>query len=149
MKKTTITITLRRIKAYKLSLISLALWMATTQYGYAEEVTQSPQSKSTAYELELERQQQTLMEQGKEIDNLKRLIKDLTPNTTQQKANKNVSKKKTAAPVVNKPVGKEPPKTAPRIEVNSQPKISTNASGVLTKARHLNNRASNRVCIFG
>ena len=130
MKKKTSGITLLHIKPYKLPLIALALWVSTTQYGYSEEVTQSPKSKKTQYEFELERQQQMLNEQGKEIDNLKRLIKDLTPKKTVQKVNK---VKKTAAPVVSKPVGKKPPETAPRIDVSSQPKESTNTSGVLTR----------------
>jgi len=125
MKKTNSSITLHYIKPHKLPLIGLALWMSTTQYGYSEEMTE--------YELELQRQQQMLIEQGKEIDNLKRLIKDLAPKTTPQKGNKNVNKAKTAAaPVATKPVGKAPPKTTPRIE--ELPKISTNVNSVLTKA---------------
>jgi len=132
MKKINSSITLPYIKPHKIPLIVLALWMTTTQYGYSEEVTQPPQPESTKYELELQRQKQTLIEQGKEIDNLKRILKNLTPKTTPQTGNKDANKTKTAAtPVASKPVGKAPPKTAPRIE--ELPKISTNINSVLTK----------------
>jgi len=124
MKKINSSIMLAHIKPHKIPLIVLALWMTTTQYGYSEEVTQ--------YELELERQQQMLVEQGKEIDNLKRILKDLAPKTTQQKGNKNANKAKTAEAVASKPVGKAPPKSTARIE--ELPNVSTNVNSVLTKA---------------
>ena len=133
MKKTT-SLTSALIKPHKLSLIVITMCMTTAHYAYSEEVTESSQVNKTQYELELERQQQLLIEQGKEIDNLKRLVNDMAPKTKPQKANKNSDNRKTAAaPAARKPVGQEPPKTAPRIDVSPDLNLSTNINGVLTR----------------
>lgn len=133
MRKTTSIISLY-LKPQKLPLMVLTLWMTTTQYSYSEESIQPSNLKKTQYELELQRQQQLLINQGKEINNLKRLVNQLTSNTGQKKAENSTNKnQRTTTPKVNKPIGKAPPKTAPRIEVSPQPKLSTNISGVLTK----------------
>ena len=146
MKKTNNHIILPRIKRYKLSVLIFSLWISTTHYCYSQQITEPQESAKTKYQLELERQQKVLIEQGQEIENLKRLIKNQNSKINQQRANtrpnrnaqspKNKvtnNKKRKVSTVVNKPVGKAPPKRATRIDVSAIPKLSTNNSGVLTK----------------
>lgn len=124
-----------------------ALWLSTTHYCYSQQITEPQESAITKYQLELERQQKVLVKQGQEIENLKRLIKNKISTVDQQKTNtrpnKNAqlpknktanNKAKKVSTVINKPVGKAPPKTATRIDISAIPKLSTNISGVLTKA---------------
>jgi hypothetical protein len=147
MEKTNSHISLPGLKQYKLVVVMFALWMTTSQYCYAQEVKEPTASAKTKYQLELERQSKILIEQGREIENLKRLIKSQGPKPNQQKTNssspKNVQKasnkvtkntKRKSSAVINKPVGKAPPKQATRIDVSAIPKLSTNNSGVLTRA---------------
>ena len=146
MNKTNIHIILPNTKRYKLFVLMFVLWISTTHYGYSQQMTEPHESAKTKLQLELEIQQKILMEQGKEIENLKRLINNQdakidqkTINTHPNKnfkpaKNKIINKKiSNISTVINKPVGKAPPKTATRIDVSSIPKLSTNISGVLTK----------------
>lgn len=147
MKKTNSYVILPDVKRYKLSLLIFTLWIATTHYCHSQQISEPQASVKTKYQLELERQHKILIEQGREIENLKRLIQNQTSEINQQKTNtssnnnarpaKNKvakSKKGKASTIVNKPVGKAPPKAATRIDISAIPKLSTNISGVLTKA---------------
>ncbi|MEY8213592.1 MAG: transporter [Colwellia sp.] len=146
MKKNNNHIILPSIKRYKLFVLIFSLSMSTTHYCYSQQITEPQKSAKTTYQLELERQQKILIKQGKEIENLKRMMKKQSPKTNRQKtnspSNKNASqannqvtnnKKRKTSAVINKPVGKAPPKKATRIDVSAIPKLSTNNSGVLTK----------------
>jgi hypothetical protein len=147
MKKTNNHEILTCVKRYKLFLLMFALWISTTNFCYSQQITEPQEPAKTKYQLELERQQKILMEQGREIENLKRLIQNQNSKINQQNTNtrpkKNAkpvnnkidkNKKSKVSTVVNKPVGKAPPKSATRIDISAIPKISTNVSGVLTKA---------------
>ena len=147
MNKTNIYIILPNAKRYKLFVLMFVLWISTTHYGYSQQMTEPHESAKTKLQLELEIQQKILMEQGKEIENLKRLIKNqyakIDQKTTNTQPNKNAPSKKNkvtnkknskVSTVINKPVGKAPPKTATVIDISAIPKLSTNISGVLTKA---------------
>lgn len=147
MKKNNNHVILPNVKRYKLFLLMFTLWISSTHYGYSQQVTEQQPSVKTKYQLELERQQKILIEQGQAIENLNRLIKIQDAKIDQQR--KNTSSNKSAQPpknkvankknskastAINKPVGKAPPKTATRIDISAIPKLSTNISGVLTKA---------------
>ncbi len=142
MKKTDSHIILPRVKRYKLFFLMLAMSVSTTSYCYAQGAAEPSESAKTKYQLELERQSKILIQQGREIENLKRLIKNQPPKNNQQKksssTNKNPqqanNKKPKSSAVINKPVGKAPPKQATRIDVSAIPKLSTNNSGVLTRS---------------
>jgi hypothetical protein len=123
------------------------LWISTTNFCYSQQITEPQESTEIRYQLELERQQKTLIKQGQDIENLKRLIKNQNSKTDKKKTNTSPNKKnqplknKTAnnksiksTAIINKPVGKAPPKSATRIDISAIPKLSTNVSGVLTKA---------------
>lgn len=145
MKKTHSHVILPNVKRYQLFLLIFTLWISTTHYCYSQQVTEPQALAKTEYQRELERQQKILIEQGKAIENLKRLIKNQDYKINQQRTNtqpnKNakppqnkVTNKKNSkvSTVINKPVGKAPPKTA--VDISAIPKLSTNISGVLTKA---------------
>ncbi|MFT7008533.1 MAG: hypothetical protein ACJAXJ_003074 [Colwellia sp.] len=147
MKKTNNHEILTCVKRYKLLLLMFALWISTTNFCYSQQITEPQESTETKYQLELERQQKILIKQGQDIENLKRLIKNKNSKINQQNTNtrpnkkaqlpkKKVAnnKKSKASIVINKPVGKAPPKAATRIDISAIPKLSTNVSGVLTKA---------------
>ena len=147
MKKTNNHIILPNVKRYKLIVLMFALSMSTTHYCYSQQITDTQESAKKKYLLELERQYKILIQQGNEIEKLKRSIKKQRSKIDQQKtnspknknaqqANNQVSnnKKRNASAVINKPVGKAPPKKATRIDVSAIPKLSTNISGVLTKS---------------
>lgn len=147
MKKTNSQIILPNVKRYKLFVLMLTLWISTMQYSYSQQISEPQDSAKTDYQLELERQQRILIKQGQEIENLKRLIKNQDSKIGQQKTttrpNKNAQppnskvtnkKKNKVSTVINRPVGKAPPKSATRIDISAIPKLSTNISGVLTKA---------------
>ena len=142
MKKTDSHIILPRVKRYKLFFLMLAMSVSTTSYCYAQGAAEPSESAKTKYQLELERQSKILIQQGQEIENLKRLIKNQPPKNNQQKKSSSTNKKTQKAnnkkpkssAVINKPVGKAPPKQATRIDVSAIPKLSTNNSGVLTRS---------------
>ena len=138
MKKTNSHVILTCVKRYKLFVLILTLWVSTMHYCYSQQVTEPQESIKTKYQLELERQHKILIKQGQEIENLKRLIKNQLYKTDQQQnthPNKNTSNRKIKkTTVINKPVGKAPPKKPTRIDVSAIPKLSTNVSGVLTKS---------------
>jgi len=123
------------------------LWIFSTNYCYSQKITELNESVKTTYQLELERQQKILSVQGQEIENLKRLIKNQDYKINQQRRNtptnknsqppKNLitkTKNGKVSTVINKPVGKAPPKKSTYIDISAIPKLSTNISGVLTKA---------------
>ena len=147
MKKTNSHLILPNVKRYKLFLLLCTLWISSTHYCYSQQTTELPLSTKTKYQLELERQQKILIEQGLAIENLKRLIKnqdariDQQRTNTQSKKNAQSAKNKVTnkknnnvSTGINKPVGKAPPKTATRIDISPIPKLSSNVSGVLTRA---------------
>ena len=143
MKKTNNHLNLPSVKRYNLFVLMSTLWISTTHYSYAQQITEPQESDKTKYQLELERQHKILIKQGEEIESLKRLIlkqnakaDQKSTNTPRQRSKNKVTKKNNKAnpTVVNKPVGKAPPKTSTRIDVSAIPKLSTNISGVLTKA---------------
>ena len=147
MKKTNIHVTLINVRQHKLFFLIFTLWISTTHYGYSQENSESQGSATTKYQLELQRQDNILIKQGQEIKDLKRLIKNYGSKTNQERTHtqKNVKKystkqklttknNATVSTVINKPVGKAPPKTATRIDISAIPKLSTNISGVLTRA---------------
>ena len=147
MKKTNSHVILPEVKRHKLFLLMFTLWIPTTHYCYAQQITEPKVSAKTKYQLELERQQKILIEQGQAIENLKRLINNQGSKIDQQRTNtqlkknaqprqKKVTNKKNSkvSTVINKPVGKAPPKSATRIDISAIPKLSANVSGVLTKA---------------
>jgi hypothetical protein len=110
------------------------LWISTTHYCYSEQIADPPQSTKINYQDELKRQQKILIKQGQEIETLKRLINTQGANVSQKNTNSRPNKYKKSPATINKPVGKAPPKTATRIDISAIPKLSTNVSGVLTKA---------------
>ena len=145
MKKTNNHLNLPSAKRYNLFVLMSTLWISTTHYSYAQQVTEPQASDKTKYQLELERQHKILIKQGEEIENLKRLIQNQNKNAKKDQKNTNTARQpsknkvtkrnnKTNPKVVNQPVGKAPPKTSTRIDVSAIPKLSTNISGVLTKA---------------
>ncbi|TMM44760.1 transporter [Colwellia ponticola] len=135
MNKINSHITCRSVKKYKLFLLMATLGATTSHYSHAQQITLPSESTKKEYQLELERQKKILTEQGREIENLKRLIKDVNSKTVNTPQNRNTSAKKNKkSNLVNKPVGKAPPKKPTHIDVSAIPKLSTNNSGVLTKA---------------
>ena len=149
MENTSKGITLVKIRAIRISAIALAVWVATTQYGYTAQTslsTPNPKITKTQYALELERQRQMIAKQEIAIKQLKDIVESLSEKMELKKASEIPSKKshsqsmdnspspKKARPVVNKPVGRAPPKSTKTIDVSAIPKLSTNVGGVLTKA---------------
>ena len=147
MKKTNVNITLRNGKQYKIFFIIFILWTYTIHYCYSQEITEMQGTVKTKYQLELERQEKILIKQGQEIKNLKRLIKNQGAKTDQKRQDTPQNKKGNSTKnkvangnsrkvpiVINRPVGKAPPKKVARIDISAIPKLSTNISGVLTKA---------------
>jgi len=134
MNKINSHITFFSVKKHLLFILLVTLGISTTHYTYAQQVTEPLGSTKEKYQLELDRQQKVLINQGREIENLKRLIKNPNYINNKKKIKNSSSKKNQVSSVVNKPVGKAPPKKATHIDVSAIPKLSTNNSGVLTRS---------------
>jgi len=87
MKKTNSHITLPCVKRYKQLFLIFVLLLSTSHFSYSQDVAVPSESVEKKYQLELERQSKILTEQGREIENLKRLIRNQPSKNTQKQKN--------------------------------------------------------------
>lgn len=114
---------------FKLSPLIISLLLAVSNNSIAEQ-SAPLQSKE---QLELERQNKVILEQGEAIKRLKKRLDRLQKNDQKKGPKPQQKNNKEAAQRSVKPVGQAPAKEATPINVPALPKSSTSVGGILTK----------------